>query len=69
MHLTIYQPGIRYSLTVDMPRMILRWFVNPKSLLQCQHLRAEIDPSQCIGTVCNPLELYLTLTLKIVRLG
>ncbi|KAI0895087.1 hypothetical protein F4806DRAFT_90268 [Annulohypoxylon nitens] len=50
MHLTIYQPGFKYSPTVEMPRMQLRWFVNPKNLLQSSHLQAEIDPSQCIDT-------------------
>ncbi|KAL7619655.1 hypothetical protein AAE478_010196 [Parahypoxylon ruwenzoriense] len=49
-HLTIYQPSGKFSLTVEMPRMQLRWFVNPGQLLQSSHLRAEIDPCQEIGT-------------------
>ncbi|KAI1637344.1 hypothetical protein F4809DRAFT_649926 [Biscogniauxia mediterranea] len=47
--LTIYQPQ-KHSLVVDMPRMQLRWFVNSSYKLQSHHLKAEIDPSQCIGT-------------------
>ncbi|KAI1371939.1 hypothetical protein F4677DRAFT_449941 [Hypoxylon crocopeplum] len=50
MHLTIYQPSGRFSLTVEMPRMQLKWFVNQNRLLQSSHLQAEIDPHQDIGT-------------------
>ncbi|KAI0003525.1 hypothetical protein F4779DRAFT_621832 [Xylariaceae sp. FL0662B] len=49
-HLTIYQPNSSYSLTVDMKRMQLRWFVNANNRLQSAHLRAEIDPNQSVGT-------------------
>ncbi|KAI1080316.1 hypothetical protein F5B20DRAFT_589398 [Whalleya microplaca] len=49
-HLTMYQPNSSYSLTVDMKRMQLRWFVNSDNWLQSAHLQAEIDPNQSIGT-------------------
>ncbi|KAI0593909.1 hypothetical protein F4775DRAFT_607001 [Biscogniauxia sp. FL1348] len=81
--LTIYQPQ-QYSLVVDMPRMQLRWFVNTSLKLQSHHLKAEIDPSQCIGTwhgldskiVCqslrDPLDRFVLVPLgetKTVRRG
>ncbi|KAI5863834.1 hypothetical protein GGS23DRAFT_516098 [Durotheca rogersii] len=49
-HLTVYQPPGKFSLTIDLPRMQLRWFVNPNQFLQSSHLQAEIDPDQQIGT-------------------
>lgn len=49
-HLVVYQPATQHSLTIDMPRMQLRWHVNQKQLLQSPHLQAEIDPNQCIDT-------------------
>ncbi|KAI1501698.1 hypothetical protein F5X99DRAFT_189010 [Biscogniauxia marginata] len=82
-HLTIYQPE-RHSLVVDMPRMQLRWFVNANQMLRSNHLRAEIDPCQCIDTwhgldskiVCksfkDPLDRFVLVPLgetKIVKRG
>ncbi|KAI0880451.1 uncharacterized protein GGS22DRAFT_84023 [Annulohypoxylon maeteangense] len=79
MHLTIYQPGGKFSPTVEMPRMQLRWFVNRNKLLQSSHLQAEIDPSQCIDTwygfdsklVCrslkNPQDRFVLAPLGLLR--
>ncbi|OTB13832.1 hypothetical protein K445DRAFT_368338 [Daldinia sp. EC12] len=79
MHLTIYQPGGKYALTVEMPRMQLKWFVNRDNLLQSAHLQAEIDPCQSIDTwygfdsklVCrslkDPLERFVLVPLGILR--
>ena len=44
-HLTVYQPS-GHSLTVDLLRMQLRWFVNKSQQLQCRHLASELDPDQ-----------------------
>ena len=44
-HLTIYQPS-NHSITVDLPRMQLRWQVNKNHQLQCRHLASELDPDQ-----------------------
>lgn len=46
----VYQPSGRNPLTIDMPRMQLRWVVNTNQMLKSSHLQAEIDPSQCIDT-------------------
>ncbi|KAI1808649.1 hypothetical protein F4811DRAFT_569460 [Daldinia bambusicola] len=74
-HLTIYQPSGKYALTVEMPRMQLKWFVNSSNLLQSSHLQAEIDSCQSIGTwygfdsklVCrnlkDPLERFVLVPL------
>lgn len=43
--LTIYQPK-RGSLSVELRRLDLSFFVNTKKLLQCRELRSEIDPDQ-----------------------
>ncbi|RYP33766.1 hypothetical protein DL767_004633 [Monosporascus sp. MG133] len=47
-HLNIYQPD-GFALTVDLPRMQLRWFVNRKNLLQSHHLLSELDPNQSLS--------------------
>ncbi|KAI0848819.1 hypothetical protein F5Y00DRAFT_270020 [Daldinia vernicosa] len=77
-HLTVYQPG-NHALTVEMPRMQLKWFVNTKNLLQSSHLQAEIDPCQSIDTwhgfdsklVCrslkDPLERFVLVPLGMLR--
>ncbi|KAI8958454.1 hypothetical protein F5Y11DRAFT_362710 [Daldinia sp. FL1419] len=79
MHLTVYQPGGAYALTVEMPRMQLKWFVNKNNLLQCAHLQAELDPCQSIDTwygfdsklVCrslkDPLERFVLVPLGMLR--
>ncbi|KAI1659373.1 hypothetical protein F4813DRAFT_331455 [Daldinia decipiens] len=79
MHLTIYQPGGGHALTVEMPRMQLKWFVNKNNLLQSPHLQAEIDPCQSIDTwygfdsklVCrslkDPLERFVLVPLGVLR--
>ncbi|KAI0121978.1 hypothetical protein F4814DRAFT_407109 [Daldinia grandis] len=78
-HLTVYQPGGGFALTVEMPRMQLKWFVNRNNLLQSSHLQAEIDPCQSIDTwhgfdsklVCrslkNPLERFVLVPLGVLR--
>ncbi|CAJ2504457.1 Uu.00g118510.m01.CDS01 [Anthostomella pinea] len=73
-NLTIYQPE-RHSLTVEMPRMQLRWHVNDNQMLQCPHLSAQIDPRQSVDTwygldsklvltsIKNPTERFILVPL------
>ncbi|KAJ4204439.1 hypothetical protein NW767_004633 [Fusarium falciforme] len=58
--LTIYQPSGAGSLSVEMKRLEIRFSVNFKGLLQCQQLRAEIDPQQDVGALyglCSQIQL------------
>ncbi|KAI9742780.1 MAG: hypothetical protein M1818_003509 [Claussenomyces sp. TS43310] len=51
-HLTIFQPlNSKGSLSVELKRLALSFYVNTRSLLQCRELRAEIDPNQDAGTL------------------
>jgi hypothetical protein len=47
--LTVFQPE-RGSLSVELRRLELSFFVNQRKLLQCRQLRSEIDPDQDAGT-------------------
>lgn len=49
--LTIFQPVLRGSLTVEMKRLEIRFSVNERHLLQCDQLAAEVDPDQDAGTL------------------
>ncbi|KAI8716467.1 hypothetical protein NCS52_00940700 [Fusarium sp. LHS14.1] len=49
--LTIYQPRGGGSLSVEMKRLEIRFFVNAKGLLQCPQLNAEVDPRQDVGAL------------------
>lgn len=49
--LTIYQPAGKGSLSVEMKRLEIRFFVNSKRQLECPQLGAEIDPQQELGTL------------------
>ncbi|RSL92517.1 hypothetical protein CEP52_013761 [Fusarium oligoseptatum] len=59
--LTIYQPSGAGPLSVEMKRLEIRFFVNTKGLLQCQQLRAEVDPQQDVGTLYG---LYSQIQLR-----
>ncbi|TGO40912.1 hypothetical protein BHYA_0029g00210 [Botrytis hyacinthi] len=48
--LTVFQPKLG-SLSVEMRHLELSFFVNPKNLLECRELHAEIDPDQDAGTL------------------
>ncbi|KIW67043.1 hypothetical protein PV04_06320 [Phialophora macrospora] len=48
-HITVYQPA-RYPLSVELRRYELTFFVNPRGLLECLQLRAELDENQDAGT-------------------
>ncbi|OGM48391.1 hypothetical protein ABOM_003402 [Aspergillus bombycis] len=58
--LTVVQP-LKGSLTVELKRMDLTFYVNKKGLLQCKQLAAEIDPNQDAGT------LYGLLSMLVLR--
>ncbi|KAH6856123.1 hypothetical protein B0I37DRAFT_317555 [Chaetomium sp. MPI-CAGE-AT-0009] len=50
--LTIFQPlHPNGRLSVELRNLALSFFVNRKGLLQCQELRAEVDPNQDAGTL------------------
>ncbi|KAE8402926.1 hypothetical protein BDV37DRAFT_294915 [Aspergillus pseudonomiae] len=58
--LNVVQP-LKGSLTVELKRMNLTFYVNKKGLLQCKQLAAEIDPNQDAGT------LYGLLSMLVLR--
>ncbi|KAE8377081.1 hypothetical protein BDV26DRAFT_293508 [Aspergillus bertholletiae] len=58
--LTVVQP-LKGSLTVELKRMDLTFYVNRRGLLQCRQLAAEIDPNQDAGT------LYGLLSMLVLR--
>ncbi|KAL9125857.1 MAG: hypothetical protein Q9217_005002 [Psora testacea] len=47
--LTVFQPE-KKPLSVEMRRLELSFFVNPRGLLECRQLRSEVDPNQDAGT-------------------
>lgn len=48
-HITLHQPE-KGALSIELRRFELSFFVNEKGLLECQQLKAEIDPNQDAGT-------------------
>ncbi|OGM50946.1 hypothetical protein ABOM_000731 [Aspergillus bombycis] len=48
--LTIYQPATK-TLSIELKRMNLGFYVNKRQLLQCKQLAAEVDPNQEAGTL------------------
>jgi hypothetical protein len=60
---TVYQPR-KFALCVELRRLELSWFVNPKKLLECRQLKAEIDINQdpgCLYGLDSKLVLRGTL--------
>ncbi|RSM02017.1 hypothetical protein CDV31_011100 [Fusarium ambrosium] len=58
--LTVYQPRGPGSLSVEMKRLEIRFFVNAGGLLQCPQLSAEVDPRQDVGALyglCSHIQL------------
>jgi hypothetical protein len=47
---TVFQPR-KYPLSVELRHLELSWFVNPKKLLECRQLKAEIDIDQDARTL------------------
>ena len=47
-HLVVFQP-LKKSLTVELRRLALTFFVNSRHLLESEQLRAEMDPNQDVS--------------------